>query len=172
VTVSPGVVIRSPVQEIGAAEVPVARRRGGRPSQVACSGLAGRLCPGRFPPRRVTAAPPATLGRLAGRRPLTTAGTAVGVKVTRPAGLLTGGSGPLAPPGLVRPARGGRRVTAAARAWVRVLFLTRRYPARRGGPGVTGPFAWGGGTSVTGGPIARYTGTSVTARRLTWPAGR
>jgi hypothetical protein len=211
VIVPPGVVIRSPVQEIGAAEVPVPRRRGGRPSHAALSSLARRLCPGRFASGRATLAPPATRGRLVGRRPRPTPGTAVGVKVTRPGGLLTGGYGPPAPPGarcwrhiirpaairsgpglatwsilpaaypgppavfpagLVRSARGGRRVTATALAWVCVRFLTRDYLARRGGPGVTGHFAWGGGAAVAGGPVARCTGTSVITGRPAGPAGR
>jgi hypothetical protein len=211
VIVRPGVVIRSPVQEIGAAEESVPRRRGGRPSHAAFSSLARRLRPGRVASGRVTLAPPATSGRLVGRRPRTTPGTAVGVNVTRPGGLLTGGCGPPAPPGarcwlhivrpaairsgpglatwivlpaaypyppavflprLVRSARGGRRVTAAALAWVCVRFLTRGYLARRGGPAVTGHFAWGGGASVAGGPVARCTGTSVIIGRPAGPAGR
>ena len=97
--------------------------------------------------RRVTAASPATIGCLVGRGPRTTPGTAVGIKITRPAGLLTGWL------------RCGR-----APPW------PGRF-ARRGGPGVTGSFAWGGGSCVAAGPVAWCTGTSVPARCLTRAAG-
>ena len=141
---------------------------------------------GRY--RRVAAASPATIGWLVGRRPFPTPGGAVGMKFTRPAGLLTGCCGPPAPPGarlacatriasarippgIVRSARGGRRVTPPALVGVNSPSLARGCLARRGRPGVTRHLAWGGGACVAAGPVAWCTGRSVTGRRLTRAAG-
>ena len=218
VAVAPGIIVRPRVQEVGAAEELAPPRTTSSPGHAAFN-LAGRHPAGRVTPGRVTAARPATIVRLVGRRPLTTAarpGTAIGVKVARPAGLLTGRRGPPAPPGgrcwlriirpvvigpvpglparvvspaaylfppapaprivpqrarlaattriaaaariprgIVRSARGGRRVTTPALAWVRAPSLTRGCLSRCGGPGVTGHLAWGAGPSVAAGPLAR-----------------
>ena len=133
--------------------------------------------------RGVAAPRPATIGGLVGRRPRTTPGIAAGIRVTRRAGILTRCRGPPAPrgarlasatriasaripPGIVRPARGGRRETPPALAGVRSPSLTRDCTARCGGPGVTGHFAWGGGAHVAAGPVAGCAGPVVAAGRL------
>jgi hypothetical protein len=100
--VQPGIVVRVPVQEVAAAGELAPRRSAGSPRHAAFHHPARRFAAGDLAPGRVTAAPPVTIGRLAGRRPLTTAVrpvTAVGIKVTWPAGLLAGCGGAVATPG-------------------------------------------------------------------------
>jgi hypothetical protein len=105
VAVPAGIIVRPRVQEVGAAEVLAPRRSTSSPGHAAFRGLAGRHRAGRVTPGKISAAPAAPVGRLvrglAGRRSLIAPagpGTAVGVKVTRPARLLTRWRGPPAPP--------------------------------------------------------------------------
>lgn len=100
-----GIIVRARVQEVGAAEVLAPRRSASSPGHAAFRGMAGRHRAGRVTPGRITAAPPAPVGRLvrglAGRRSRITParpGIAVGIKVTRPARLLTRWRSPPAPP--------------------------------------------------------------------------
>lgn len=178
------VVVRPPVQEVAAAGELAAGPSATSPDHAAFHNPAGRLPAGRFAPRRVTAAPPATIGRLAGRRHFTTParpGTAVRIKVTRPAGLLAGCGGTPAPPSVgswpriirpavIRPAPGlpARIVSPAA-------YLFPSAPGAACASRLVPPGARLASaariTSVAAGAVARCTGTSVTARRLTREAG-